>query len=233
MNPLPVNPDEWNVIKTLKSKKNTVKKVEFEGEHYIVKEYDPEFISGKQVEEEILKNCDERGVPVPKIIGSSEDTLIMEFVSGKNCKRLYDSTDDETIRKNVLDAIANWLSEFHKSFDYNTRRGDCILANFILKDEKVYGIDFEESEKGDPFRDVGDMSTSILRLRPEFTEERFSQMRFFIDKYFSDAPVPRKDLTEPVALSLLHYSKYSSMGELMKEWAQKIRSNGLSKISQS
>ncbi len=224
---------KWKEIENYKSKKNTVKKIEYKGDYFVLKKYDPEFIEGLEVERDILERCDEKGIPVPKIKSSKEDRLILEYISGDNCKELYDKTEDGRMRKKILFNIASWLGEFHKEFEFKKRRGDSILANFIMAKDKVYGIDFEESEDGDPFRDVGDLCTSILRLRPAFTNKRFKQADFFIDQYFSEVPVPIKDLTEPVALSLLHYSKYSSMGGLMKKWAEKIRSNGLSSISQS
>ncbi len=222
---------KWEEIENFKSKKNTVKKIEYKGDYYVLKKYDPEFLEGLEIERDILERCDEKGIPVPKIKSYKDDRLILGYISGDNCKGLYDKTEDGRVKKKILSNIASWLSKFHKEFEFKKRRGDSILANFIMKKDKVYGIDFEESEDGDPFRDVGDLCTSILRLRPAFTKNRFEQINFFIDRYFSDAPVPRKDLTEPVTLSLLHYSKYSSMGELMKEWAQKIRSNGLTSIS--
>jgi len=221
------------VEKTFKSRKNKVQKIKYDGEYYVLKKYNPEFLEGLEIEREVLKSCYEKGIPVPKVSGFKEDRLILEYISGDNCKELYDKTDDGRIRKKILSYIASWLSKFHKEFEFKKRRGDSILANFILAEDKVYGIDFEESEDGDPFRDMGDLCTSILRLRPAFTKKRFMQVDFFIDQYFSEAPVPIKDITEPVALSLLHYSRYSSMGGLMKKWAEKIRSNGLSSISQS
>ncbi|MFW6196986.1 MAG: hypothetical protein ACOC5D_06610 [Thermoplasmatota archaeon] len=233
MNPISKDPDGWNVKETFESKKNTVKKIEFEDNFYIVKKYDPEFTDRLSIEKDILKKCSEMSIPVPKIIESRDDMLILEYISGDNCKELYDGTDSDVVKKNILSNIAVWLSKFHRSFEFKKRRGDSILANFILTDDKVYGIDFEESEDCDSYRDVADMCTSLLRLRPEFTKERFSQTRFFIKEYFANLPLPKKDLTEQVSRSLIHYSRYSSMEDIMKEWAEKIRSNGLSSILQN
>lgn len=222
-----------SIEKTFKSKKNEVYKIKYDGEYFVLKKYNPEFIEGLKIEKDLLESCQERGIPVPKIVETKEDALILEYISGKNCKRLFDKTEDEKVKKRILSSIASWLAKFHKEFELKKCRGDSILANFILVDDKVYGLDFEEAEDGDSYSDVGDLCTSILRLRPAFTDERFSQTKFFLNEYFSKSPAPMKDMTEQVSRSLIHYSKYSSMGDVMKEWAEKIRSNGLSSILQS
>lgn len=222
-----------SVEKTLKGKKNNVQKIKYDGKYFVLKKYSPEFINGLEIEKDILETCRERDILVPKIIETKDDAIILEYISGKNCKRLFDKTDDEKVKKRILLGIASWLAKFHKEFELKKCRGDSILANFILTDDKVYGIDFEEAEDGDSYSDLADMCTSIMRLRPAFTEERFSQTKFFLKEYFSKSPAPMKDMTEQVSRSLIHYSKYSSMGEIMKEWAEKIRSNGLSSTLQS
>lgn len=225
--------EEATVEKTFRSKKNKVQKINYDGKYFVLKEYNPEFLEGLKIEKDLLESCEERGILVPKIIKAKNDTLILEYISGKNCKRLFDKIEDVKVKKRILSNIASWLAKFHKEFELKKRRGDSILANFISTDEKVYGIDFEEAEEGDPYIDVGDMCTSIMRLRPAFTEERFSQTKFFLNEYFFKSLAPYKDMTEQVSRSLIHYSKYSSMGDLMKEWAEKIRSNGLSSTLQS
>lgn len=43
MNPIPRDQDQWNILERYKSKKNTVLKIGFEGNEYIVKKYSEEF----------------------------------------------------------------------------------------------------------------------------------------------------------------------------------------------
>ncbi len=220
------DPDNWTVIKTYTSKKNTVRKVEFDGKYYVVKKYDDDFIKGLEVEEKVLEECKKYEISVPQIKGSSEDILILEHISGTNCKELFDSEETDV----VLSGIAGWLCDFHSSFGHKKRRGDCILANFILSDMEIYGIDFEESRDENYLRDIGDMCTSILRMRPAFTDKRFGQVEFFLDEYFACSSKPRVDITDHLVESLLHYSNYGSQGEELKRRALQIKEEGLGSI---
>ncbi len=222
-------PDKWTVIKTYTSKKNTVRKVECDGKYYVVKKYHDDFITGLQVEEKVLEECGKNQVGVPEIIEKLEDSLILEDISGTNCKELFDSQETGA----VLSGIAEWLCDFHSSFGHKKRRGDCILANFILSDTEIYGIDFEESQEGNYLRDIGDMCTSILRMRPAFTFKRFRQIDYFLDEYFACSSKPRIDITDYLVESLLHYSNYGSQKEELKRWAVRLKEVGLDNIIQS
>ncbi len=220
--------DDWTVQETFKSKKNSVQRIEYRGKDYVVKKYDQEFIDGLEKELDLLRRCEEKGIAVPEVLESSEDTLILEYIPGESCKELYDTTIGDEKKKEILSEIADWLSRFHTSFE--ERRGDSILANFILSEDKIYGIDFEEAEENDHLRDVGDLCASILRLRPAFTEKRFSMVDHFIEMYLSSSSKDRTDLTDKVVGSLEHYARYSSDGELMKRWAGRIQQDGLTNI---
>jgi len=231
MNAIPRDQDQWNILERYKSKKNTVFKIEFEGTEYIVKRYSKEFRGGMETELNILEDCEKQGITVPSIVDSWDDILIMECIDGINCKVLFDSGDEEQ-REDVVSGIAEWLSRFHDRFAHERRRGDCILANFILYGDDIYGIDFEGSEEGNYLRDLGDLCMSILRMRPAFTQDRFDTTWEFLDEYFSRSSMDKMDITDQLVASLNHYSRYSSMGDLMREWAEKIRKNGLEGISQ-
>jgi len=223
-------PDRWKILKTYDSKKNEVKKIEFNGRTYIVKKFHEKFIHGLKVEERVLRGCAERDIPVPGIVDVEKNMLILEYIPGEDCKLLFDTKKDE--RKKMISSIAAWLGDFHQAFDQK-RRGDCILSNFILKDHHIYGIDFEESEQGDPLRDIGDMCTSILRMEPSFTEEKFVLVQHLIDEYFSNISKGTEDLTDSVVESMLHYSRYGSQKMLMESWAKKIKEVGLDNITQN
>lgn len=220
-------PSGWTSIKRYSSKKNTVQKVEFKDKFYVVKKYDDDL--GSHTEIKILEECKKLKIPVPEIIERSEDILILEHIPGINCKKLFDSEETDA----VLSGIAEWLCDFHSSFEYGRLRGDCILANFIWSDPKIYGIDFEESGQGNYLRDLGDMCTSILRMRPAFTDNRFRQVEYFLHEYFACSTEPRTDITPHLVEALLHYSNYGSQREELKRWAIRIKEEGLDDIIQN
>lgn len=68
-----------------------------------------------ETELNILEDCNKHGIPVPSIIDSWDDTLVLEYIDGINCKVLFDSGDEEQ-RKKVVSGIAGWLSRFHERF---------------------------------------------------------------------------------------------------------------------
>lgn len=211
------------------SKKNKVFKIKYEGKYYIAKRYIRESIDGLNRECVVLKECEKKGLCVPEVVDIAGNILILEYIPGINCKKLFDSKDDGI--KTVLSGIADWLSQFHSSFDFRERRGDCILENFIIHDSVIYGIDFEECVNGDYLRDIGDICTSILRMKPSFTEDKFFLVEYFVGEYFTHSSRDRVDITDGLVESLLHYSRYGSQGEMMKRWAERIKKDGLDNIS--
>ncbi len=226
-----MEPNHWKVINVLESKKNTVFRIQYEGKYYIAKKYAQEFAEGLNREHMLLKECKKKGLFVPEVVDVKENMLILEYIPGVDCKKLFDTDKKEA--KTFLSGIAEWLSEFHSSFGLRKRRGDCILSNFILFDAVIYGIDFEESADEHYLRDVADMCTSVLRMEPSFTRESFNYVDHFIGEYFNSRSGDRTDLTANVVESLLHYSEYGSQGEKMKKWAARIKEIGLDNILRS
>jgi len=227
-----LDPDQWEVITTFDSKKNKVGKIEYQGQNYVVKKYEYEFIENLHIEKRVLDKCLERGVTVPKIVYIKQNMLILEYIPGIDCKSFFDTKEQEEI-KQMLANIAAWLGDFHDEFSHKRRRGDCILSNFILQSSLIFGIDFEESQQSSPLRDVGDMCTSILRMRPSFTQEKFTLIKYFIDEYFANVSRKKIDITDEIVESMLHYSRYGSQRELLKSWAEKIKEVGLDNISRN
>ncbi len=227
-----MNPDKCKVITTFDSKKNKVKKIEYQGQYFVVKKYEDEFIENLHIEKKVLIECLERGITTPKIVDSKPKMLVLEYIPGIDCKSFFDRKEKEEIR-GMLESIAAWLADFHEEFSQQRRRGDCILANFIIQDPLICGIDFEEAEQSAPLRDIGDMCTSILRMEPSFTEEKFNLVKYFIDEYFSESSREKIDITEEVVESMLHYSRYGSQRMLMESWAKKIKEVGLDNITQN
>ncbi len=225
-------PDQWEVITTFDSKKNRVEKIEYQGQNYVVKKYEDEYIENLHVEKRVLSESLKREINVPNIVDTKEEMLILEYIPGIDCKSFFDIKEQEEI-KQILGSIAAWLGDFHDEFFQERRRGDCILANFILQDSFIYGIDFEESQQSAPLRDVGDMCTSILRMRPSFTQEKFTLIKYFIDEYFANVSRKKIDITDEIVESMLHYSRYGSQRELLKDWAKKIKEVGLDDISRN
>lgn len=232
MTEIPSDPDTWTILEKYESRKNNVFKIKVHGNQYVVKRYSDEFEDGMGREVDVLTRCKEMDLKVPEIVEIQDNYLMMEYISGDDCKNSFLDRGVDG-KKELLIKIAVWLSDFHGTFDFEMRRGDSILSNYILSRRDIYGIDFEESVEGDYLRDLGDLCTSVLRLKPAFTKGRFSMVRYFLDEYFTRTQRDEVDISEQLVGSLLHYAKYSSMGDLMERWAEKIGDDGLTSIIQN
>lgn len=222
------DPSDGDVKKKFKSRKNKVFMVEYQGKERVVKEYREGSHEKLLVERNLLVGCEKRGIPVPKVMGSTGDTLVLEYIPGPDCKILF-----EQGHVHILPLMARWLADFHEAFAHGYRKGDCILGNFLYHDKVIYGIDFEESSQGDPLRDLGDMCVSILRMGPSFTPERFLQVNSFIGAYFECFSQQPVDLTDPVVEAMDHYSKFGSDGEELRKWGDRIKEVGSDSIFQN
>lgn len=215
------------IVKSFRSRKNDVRLIKKDNIYKVMKVY-PDINSERLSEElKVLEDCLSQGIPVPRVCHRTENTIILEYLKGDDCRTLFD--DPKVDDYMIIDGVACWLSGFHVAFS-ERKRGDCILSNFILTDTGLYGIDFEESTLGDQMDDLGNMCTSILRMRPSFTDTRFSQVEYFIKKYFLERGISKVDITDHIADSLLYYGRYGSMGDEMNCWAQKIKKEGLDSI---
>jgi tRNA A-37 threonylcarbamoyl transferase component Bud32 len=131
------------------------------------------FLSGKCGNEfESLLLARGAGVSVPYPLASHGDYLVMEYLPGEGCDVLI----NKMFSWKAAEAIGRWLAVFHRklSTDFGTRiRRDAVLANFLVSDGIVYGIDLEDSAIGDPMDDVGQLGASILGSEPFFTPIKF------------------------------------------------------------
>ncbi|MEM2899192.1 MAG: RIO1 family regulatory kinase/ATPase [Thermoplasmata archaeon] len=198
------------------SKKNNVFKILYDGKECVAKVYSEEFITRAENEFLILQECKKRKVSAPEPIELRKGAIIMTFVDGIRAYELLKKEPEKT-----LDQVANWLAEFHKSFDWKTCRGDCILKNFIIG-EKTYGIDFEESFSGDPMYDIGQAIAHLLASDNKFSNERFSFARMLAKSYFLYSEKKPDDISYYIAEGLRHYAKYRQDGEQLRAWASNI-----------
>lgn len=74
----------------------------------------------------------------PKVLDSNKNKIIMEFIDGKLLKDVLDKLDTDD-KKRICIIIGKQIAELHNK---NIIHGDLTTSNIILKDDKVYFIDF-------------------------------------------------------------------------------------------
>ncbi len=75
-------------------------------------------------------------IPTPRLISSKDTTIEMEYIKGKLIKTILDSSKN---KPQLCKQIGKQISLLHEN---NIIHGDLTTSNMILKDNKVYFIDY-------------------------------------------------------------------------------------------
>jgi len=122
-------------------------------------------------ENKLLSEARRIGVETPKIFSIDEQgfKINMEFINGKRLKEFFNETNDAK-RKKVAEDVGKLVGLFHKN---GIVHGDLTTSNMILKDDKIYFIDFglgEFSKKEE------DLATDLSVLKEAFKSTHFKYL---------------------------------------------------------
>ena len=134
-------------------------------------------------ETSVLKTAQENQIPVPKIIGTTSDVLVLEYISGPNLCDLI----TENPNPNYGQLLASWIAKYHTAFQRNDTqtliKGDTRIRNFLYHNDHLVGVDFEESHIGPYFEDLAVACASILDTDPLFTKEKLQLCSVVVETY--------------------------------------------------
>jgi tRNA A-37 threonylcarbamoyl transferase component Bud32 len=239
----PVDFEERRVGGVFRSRKNRVFKIRMEEGMGVAKVYPEARIGAAQAEFRLLKRCSDHGVLVPTPIELASNTIVMAYVDGENVADVVDGilAREHGARARVDDRagllakrLADWLASFHRAFRFELCRGDTILRNFMISDDRIYGIDFEEAHYGDALQDIGELCASILGMRPLFGPLNFKLTSYMVSGYWKAIGRNRSaELSEWIAVGLEHYAKFREDGEFLQDWAHRFRSEGPALLEKS
>ncbi len=231
--------ERLRVGEAFRSRKNRVFRITYDGDVRIAKVYP--WANAKTAHEEyaVLSKAYKLGLRVPEPLELVGNTIVMTDLDGTVALDMLEqqSGHEEGISDKYgemsLDELscelADWLASFHSAFEFKVRRGDTVLRNFINARGQVYGVDFEESRKGDTLLDLGEMCASILSIRPFFSSRNTGFATNVISRYSKAVHRDRSaDLPEAIALGLEHYAKYRKDRKTLETLAQSFRNEGLS-----
>ncbi len=86
-------------------------------------------------EAKLLDKARMAGVPVPKVISSEENKIVIEYIPGE---RVKDILDKDNVKK-IACEIGNIVARLHLN---NIIHGDLTTSNFISAGGRIYLIDF-------------------------------------------------------------------------------------------
>lgn len=143
-----------------------------------------------ETEWNILTKAYNAGLNVPKPLHLYQNIIFMENIPGTTLLMIHDNREGRL----PVELLAAWLAEFHRTFkngDKTMLKGDGMFPNFIYQREnnRLYGVDFEESVEGREIIDVGDMMTSLLLSGDSFSDESRGEAALFLKIYNENHPV--------------------------------------------
>ncbi|HWQ29810.1 MAG TPA: phosphotransferase, partial [Negativicutes bacterium] len=173
------------ILECFRSKRNRVCLVKLrddpQGRLAVLKEYRSEARELPELEYQNLKRLRENGILVPEVIGKADGSLLLEHIPGITAAELAEGLDTGE----WLEGLALWLSRLHsiRTDKGSLLKGDTNLRNFIYSSGKIYGLDFEEEEYGDPRKDLGNLCFFILTDTPSFRREKYEMTRKLLRSY--------------------------------------------------
>jgi len=223
--------DNIVIQKSYKSKKNTVAYVTIDNKPRIIKWFVPGLKQNMEKESKILKKGSRLNIPNVYEKDEENNVLIMNYISGENlCDVINDKNTSKQEKLRLMKLLAEWFNDFHVHFKNENEfqiRGDSTLRNFILNDQ-IWGVDFEETRKGQPTEDIADMCSSILTTDPMFTSEKYVLCKKFITSYVEKSPGRIRDVDNEISYSILKKIQWRpEQEETLRKHAKKIRKQGL------
>lgn len=172
----------YQVIRQFKSKKNRVQLIEISDDQQVIQLIEKTFTETEALKKELamLNQLREMEFRVPECLGRCDRVLLYEYLGGMTlCEKLEMSEvkepglfADPVNRDNEITELfkktIDWLNRLHQKtglafYDIN-------LRNFIVRDNLVYAIDYEDFSKLKPAVDYGRLLAFILTYEPVFTQ---------------------------------------------------------------
>ncbi|MDR1802351.1 MAG: hypothetical protein LBQ94_01980 [Treponema sp.] len=112
-------------------------------------------------EAEILFRFYEAGVSVPRVLKQRHNEIIMEYVPGETIPDFLERMGmerDETLLLQTAQRLFLWFKNFYEAVGYEQTgeiRGDVNGRNFIIAENRIVSVDFEERAFGKAEQDIG------------------------------------------------------------------------------
>ena len=122
-------------------------------------------------EAKLLEDAKRAGVNVPEVIERDDYTIQMEFVDGKRVKDAIPEMSGEG-RKKVAGMVGSSIARLHSN---GIVHGDLTTSNMILKDGKLFFIDFGLGERSESIEKFA-VDLRLLKEVFQSTHQRFAGM---------------------------------------------------------
>ena len=190
--------DSFSIIdfQRLPSRRNEVYKItgmtlaSSQLQRYVVKFF---HTPGIAQETSILQQATKHNIPVPHVIGTTTDVLVMDYIDAPNLCDLITLNP----APHYAHLFATWFAQYHTSFARTEGqvllKGDARIRNFLIAKDQAVGVDFEESQTGIYTQDLAVVCGSILDTIPIFTPAKKMLCKEFLKWYALLRPVESLD----------------------------------------
>jgi tRNA A-37 threonylcarbamoyl transferase component Bud32 len=184
----------------LQSKKNEVYRIIDNEGSYILKEFSN--VDSMNKELELLQLLNKKGLSTPNIIKIEEMNLCLEDLGDITLLDYYESMErinshdcEVTIRK-----LCKWMKTYYSitSIYFNDSYiiSDVNFRNFIIKENDIYGIDFEDSRVGNIEIDAGKIAAYGLTYTPMMTKWKIDFTNKFIDIFSIELNINKESIVQ-------------------------------------
>jgi len=170
----------------------------------VLKRYNKNRVHVKGKEVSILTKLKEAKCNVPMIYLVNEDTIFMEYLEGKTLLNVIEEMEDSNLNSiQVLRNLYLWICDFYASLGGDIIFGDVNLRNFILNNEKIYGIDFEDCRIGKKEEDMGKLCAYFLTYNPSFTDWKIKNVKDFFMMLINEFGFNQEELLREIEKELV------------------------------
>jgi len=112
-------------------------------------------------EAENLFRLYQAGVSVPRVMKQIHNEIIMEYIPGETIPDFLERMEaerDEALLRQTAQRLFLWFKQFYEAVDYGRTgeiRGEVNGRNFIIAENRVVSVDFEERAFGKAEQDIG------------------------------------------------------------------------------
>ena len=128
------------------------------------------------------------GCKVPEVLKITSDSLYLEDLGDMTLLNWLEKSErisSEDIL-HVITKLADWLTVFYDTISsrlgLNYIMNDVNFRNFLIKDDEIYGIDFEQSKEGEMVEDFGKLAAYALTYDPQMTDWKKKFVKLLIDQ---------------------------------------------------
>jgi TP53 regulating kinase-like protein len=129
-------------------------------------------------EAKLISEARRCGVGTPRIVSVEEknNKILMEYIDGKRLKEFLNETNDEN-RENTAENVGKSVGLLHK---HGIVHGDLTTSNMILKDDKIYFIDFG---LGEFTQRIESLAVDLSVLKEAFKSTHFKHLNLLWNSF--------------------------------------------------